>query len=165
MLKFYRVRQRNSWKHPGQRFLPFFRYACWEKPECPSFRHPLSFLKSIPSPYDRECLCKRSMHCSVKRVRVKEISYKQGYVGVIFDLDRNRTIWVEQNPGLGVLEEFAHQLTEEERARIEVVAGDEASWIDSCMPYFPNAKHCADFSQPEEWVLEMLNRDRQAPSA
>ena len=42
--------------------------------------------------------------------------------------------------GSDVFEKFALSLTEEQRAQIEVVAGDGARWIDNCTSkYFPNA--------------------------
>ena len=102
------------------------------------------------------------LHDDVRRICVDETSYKKGYkyITVVYDMDKNRVIWVHENHGLSVFEEFCQLLSPEERNKIEVVAGDGASWIDSCMEYFPNATRCIDFFHVVQWATEALDRIR-----
>ena len=102
------------------------------------------------------------LHDDVRRICVDETSYKKGYkyITVVYDMDKNRVIWVHENHGLDVFEEFCKSLTPEERSRIEIVAGDGAKWIDSCMEYFPNATRCIDFFHVVQWTNDALDRVR-----
>ena len=53
-------------------------------------------------------------------------------------------------------------MTEEERAAIDVVAGDGARWIDACtLQYFPNAVRSLDPFHVVGWVNETLDEVRQ----
>jgi transposase len=68
------------------------------------------------------------------------------YITVVYDMRRNRVVWVHKDHGKSVFEEFCQLLTPEERENIKVVAGDGARWIDDCVrEHFPNAKRCVDF--------------------
>lgn len=99
----------------------------------------------------------------LKRICVDETSYRKGhsYITVVYDMDRNRVVWVHEKHGQAVFEEFCQLLTPEERAGIEVVAGDGARWIDSCVGrYFPNATRCVDFFHVVEWAIEALDKVR-----
>ena len=102
------------------------------------------------------------LHDNVRRICVDETSYKKGYkyITVVYDMDKNRVIWVHENHGLDVFEEFCKLLTPEDRARIEIVAGDGARWIDSCMEYFPNAIRCIDFFHVVQWTNDALDKVR-----
>lgn len=105
------------------------------------------------------------IHCGVRRICVDETSYRKGYeyITVVYDMDRNRVIWVHKDHGKGVFEEFCKLMTEEERMQVEVVAGDGAQWIDSCTKeYFPNAKRCTDFFHVVQWANEALDKVRSA---
>ncbi len=99
----------------------------------------------------------------LRRICVDETSYRKGhsYITVVYDMDRNRVAWIHVDHGQSVFETFCQLLTEEERARIEVVAGDGAKWIDTCTKnYFPNAKRCIDFFHVVEWANKALDKVR-----
>lgn len=103
------------------------------------------------------------VHDNVRRICVDETSYKKGYeyITVVYDMDKNRVIWVHENHGYDVFAEFCKLLTPEERAKIEIVAGDGASWIDSCCrEFFPNATRCIDFFHVAQWVNKALDEVR-----
>ena len=100
------------------------------------------------------------IHDDVRRICVDETSYRKGYkyITVVFDMDKNRVIWVHENHGYDVFAEFCKLLTPEEREKIEIVAGDGASWIDSCCKeFFPNATRCIDFFHVAQWANKALD--------
>ena len=99
----------------------------------------------------------------LRRICVDETSYRKGhsYITVVYDMDRSRVVWVSERHGQSVFEEFCLQLTEWERSRIEIVAGDGAKWIDACVQkHFPNATRCVDFFHVVEWAIEALDKVR-----
>ena len=76
-------------------------------------------------------------------------------------MDRNRVVWVSEGAGRSVFEQFCLLLPAKERAKIEVVAGDGAKWIDTCVrDFFPNATRCIDFFHVVEWANEALDKVR-----
>ena len=100
------------------------------------------------------------IHSGLRRITVDETSYKKGhkYITVVRDLDRNRVVWIHKDHGYSVFEEFCKALTEEERAAIELVAGDGARWIDQCIhKYLPNAQRCVDTFHVVQWATEALD--------
>lgn len=108
------------------------------------------------------------MHDDVRRICVDETSYRKGYkyITVVYDMDRNRVIWIHENHGYDVFAEFCGLLTPEERAKIEIVAGDGASWIDSCCrDFFPNATRCIDFFHVAQWINKALDDVRISTAA
>jgi len=97
----------------------------------------------------------------LKRICVDETSYHKGhkYITVVYDIDRNRVAWVHEGFGQEIFRLFCEALTEEERDRIEVVAGDGAKWIDSCTEtYFRHASRCIDFFHVVGWTNDALDR-------
>ena len=101
--------------------------------------------------------------CDLKRICVDETSHRKGYkyLTVVYDMDRNRVVWVGKGVGVEVFEEFCRLLPKEEREKIEVVAGDGARWIDTCTKqYFPNATRCIDFFHVVEWANSALDKVR-----
>ena len=103
------------------------------------------------------------IHDDVRRICVDETSYRKGYayITVVYDMDKNRVIWVHENHGYEVFAEFCKLLTPEEREKIEIVAGDGASWIDSCKEeFFPNATRCIDFFHVAQWINKALDEVR-----
>ena len=99
----------------------------------------------------------------LRRICVDETGSRKDYeyITVVYDMDRNRVVWVSEGVGRSVFEQFCLLLPEEERAKIEVVAGDGARWIDSCVKdYFPNATRCIDFFHVVEWANEALDKVR-----
>lgn len=108
-----------------------------------------------PDPSDRL----RNLH----KICVDETSYKKGfsYITVVYDMERNNTVWIHKGHGLEVFKLFCESLTEEEQQNIEIVAGDGARWIDTCVEkYFPNATRCIDFFHVSEWANEKLDKVR-----
>lgn len=100
------------------------------------------------------------IHDDVRRICVDETSYRKGcsYITVVYDMDKNRVIWVHENHGYEVFAEFCRLLNPEEREKIEIVAGDGASWIDSCCrEFFPNATRCIDFFHVAQWINKALD--------
>ena len=107
------------------------------------------------------------MH-GVCRICVDETSYRKGhaYITVVYDMDRNRVVWVHEGNGLEIFRLFCEALSTEERERIKIVAGDGARWIDTCTEtYFPNATRCIDFFHVVEWANEKLDKVRIATAA
>ena len=108
------------------------------------------------------------IHDDVRRICVDETSYKKGhkYITVVYDMDRNRVIWIHEGHGYDVFAGFCSLLTPEERAKIEIVAGDGASWIDSCCKeFFPKATRCIDFFHVAQWINKALDEVRIGTAA
>ena len=108
------------------------------------------------------------IHDDVRRICVDETSYRKGYkyITVVYDMDKNRVIWIHDGHGYDVFAEFCKQLTPAEREKIEIVAGDGASWIDSCQKeFFPNATRCIDFFHVVQWVNKALDEVRISTAA
>lgn len=108
------------------------------------------------------------IHDNVRRICVDETSYQKGhkYITVVYDMDKNKVIWVHKDHGQNIFEKFCLQLTAEERSKIEIVAGDGAQWIDSCVrEYFPNATRCVDFFHVVQWANDALDEVRRKTAA
>ena len=104
------------------------------------------------------------MH-GLRRICVDETSYRKGYayITVVYDMDRNRAVWVHEGNGFETFRLFCEELSLQERSRIEIIAGDGAQWIDRCVEqYFPNATRCIDFFHVAEWANEKLDLVRTA---
>ena len=104
------------------------------------------------------------MH-DLHRICVDETSHHKGYayITVVYDMDRNRVVWVHEGNGLEIFRLFCEELSPQERSKIEIVAGDGAQWIDQCVEqYFPNATRCIDFFHVAEWANEKLDHVRTA---
>ena len=107
------------------------------------------------------------MH-GLRRICVDETSYRKGfcYITVVYDMDRNRVVWVHEGNGLEIFRLFCEALSPEERGKIEIIAGDGAKWIDTCVKtYFPNATRCIDFFHVAEWANEKLDKVRTATAS
>ncbi len=107
------------------------------------------------------------MH-DLRRICVDETSYRKGfaYITVVYDMDRNRVVWIHEGNGLEIFRLFCEDLSPDERKKIEIVAGDGAQWIDTCTKeYFPNATRCIDFFHVVEWANEKLDKVRTATAA
>ena len=92
-------------------------------------------------------------------IGIDETSYKKGhkYITVVIDHDRDQVVWVHKGKGREIIDLFFEELTEEQRATINVVTGDGARWIsDSVEFYCPNATRCMDSFHVVEWVNEAL---------
>ncbi len=99
----------------------------------------------------------------LRRICVDETSYRKGfkYITVVYDMDRNRVVWIHEGNGLDIFKLFCEALSPEEREKIEIVAGDGAKWIDTCVRnYFPKATRCIDFFHVAEWANEKLDKVR-----
>ena len=104
----------------------------------------------------------------LRRICVDETSYKTGhkYMTVVYDLDKYQVVWVHDHHGTEVFSEFCELLTEQERTQIEVVAGDGARWIDTCVEkYFPNATRCVDPFHVTQWANEALDDVRKTAAS
>ena len=83
----------------------------------------------------------------LKRIGIDETSYSKGhkYITTVVNHDTNTVVWVSDKHGKSVLESFFKQLSEEQRANIEVVSGDGARWITECVKeYCPQSLRCTD---------------------
>lgn len=106
--------------------------------------------------------------CDLHKICVDETSYSKGhaYITVVYDMDRNRVVWVHEGNGLSIFRLFCEGLSPAERSNIEIVAGDGAQWIDWCMEqYFPNATRCIDFFHVAQWANEKLDQVRTATAS
>lgn len=104
----------------------------------------------------------------LRRICVDETSDHKGhsYITVVYDMDRNRVIWLHKDHGRAIFEKFCQLLTKEEQDKIEVVAGDGAKWIDSCCEdYFKNAKRCLDPYHCVSWCNEAVDKTRNSVRA
>ncbi|MBO7728170.1 MAG: ISL3 family transposase [Oscillospiraceae bacterium] len=104
----------------------------------------------------------------LRRICVDETSYRKGhaYITVVYNMDRNQVVWVHEDHGQEIFAQFCELMTEEDRAQIEIVAGDGAQWIDRCTEkYFPNATRCIDFFHVVEWANEALDDVRSNTAA
>jgi transposase len=99
----------------------------------------------------------------LRRICIDETSYSKGYkyLTVVYDMDRCRVVWISDGNGLEIYRKFCLTLTEEQRAGIEIVAGDGARWIDSgTEEFFPNAHRCIDPFHLVGWANEALDEVR-----
>ena len=99
----------------------------------------------------------------LRRICVDETSNRKGqsYITVVYDMDRYRVVWVHEKHGLEIFRLFCESLSPEEREKIEIIAGDGASWIDTCKKeYFPNATRCIDFFHVVQWAGKALDKVR-----
>ena len=98
------------------------------------------------------------------RIGVDETSYTKGqnYVTVVINHDTNTVVWVKEGFGKAVFDEFLSELSEEQRASIEMVSGDGARWIDACIAEkLPHAKRCVDPFHVAQWINDQLNNVRK----
>ena len=97
-------------------------------------------------------------------IGIDETSYKKGhkYITVIINHDTNEVVWASQGHGKEVLKRFFLQLTDKQRSSIEVVTGDGARWITSCVnDFLPGADRCVDNFHVVEWAMEALDEVRR----
>jgi transposase len=100
----------------------------------------------------------------LRAIGVDETSYRKGhkYITVVVNHDTNEVIWAHERHGKEVFEMFLKELTEEQRASIEIVTGDGARWIDECIKqYLPRCKRCVDGFHVVEWANEALDKVRR----
>ena len=100
---------------------------------------------------------------NLRRICVDEVSYKKGYkyITVVYDMDRNRVVWIHLDHGYEVFKIFCELLSKAEREKIEIIAGDGARWIDQCREkFFPNAVRCVDFFHVTEWAGKAMDQVR-----
>jgi len=98
-------------------------------------------------------------------IGVDETSYHKGhkYITTVVDQEKGIVVWAHEGHGRAVLTEFFESLTEEQRAGIEIVAGDGARWITDCAEqYCPNHKRCVDTFHVVTWAQDALDRVRAA---
>lgn len=96
----------------------------------------------------------------LRHICVDETSYHKGhsYITVVYDMDRNRVAWVHEGYGDDIFRLFCEAVPEEERKKMEIIAGDGAKWIDRLKKeYFPQAKRCVDFFHVVGWVNDVLD--------
>ena len=101
---------------------------------------------------------------NLKRIGIDETSYKKGhkYLTVIVNHDTNTVVWVAKGYGKSVLEEFFAELSDEQKAGIQLVSGDGARWIrDTVNKHCPNAAFCIDPFHVVSWCTEALDEVRR----
>ena len=99
------------------------------------------------------------------RIGIDETSYSKGhrYITTVVNHDNNSVVWVAQGHGRMVLDSFFQSLTEEERAKIEVVSGDGAKWISEAVKFWcsPDVLRCTDPFHVVSWATEALDKLRR----
>ena len=104
------------------------------------------------------------MFDNLVRIGVDETSYKSGhkYMTVVINHDTGAVIWCAKNHGKAVFDSFFEQLTEAQRAKIELVSGDGARWIDDAIAQWcPQAKRCVDTFHVVGWATDTLDEVRK----
>ena len=99
-------------------------------------------------------------YAGLRYIGIDETSYKKGhkYLLVVVNHETNEVVWAHKGYGKEVLDLFFKELTPEQKAGIEVVTGDGAKWITSCVAqHCPNATRCMDCFHVVEWINESLN--------
>jgi len=100
----------------------------------------------------------------LRRIGVDETSYKKGhkYLTVVVDHERNRVVWACKGHGKSQLNAFFDLLTDEQRAAIEVVTADGATWIaDVVEARCPNAERVMDPFHVVSWATGALDELRK----
>ncbi len=100
----------------------------------------------------------------LRRLGIDETSYKKGhkYMTVVVDHERNRVVWACKGHGKAQLDAFFDLLTEEQRAAVEVVTADGATWIaDVVEARCPNAERVMDPFHVVSWATSALDELRK----
>ncbi len=98
------------------------------------------------------------------RIGVDETSYKKGhkYITVVINHDTGKVIWAHEGHGKTVFSQFFKLLSKEQLAKIQLVSGDGAKWIQACIDeYCPEAKRCIDPFHVVQWATEALDGVRR----
>ncbi len=80
---------------------------------------------------------------NLSKIGIDETSYRKGhkYITVVVNHDTGKLIWAREGHSTETLSEFFEQLTNEQRESINLVTGDGARWIKTCVEkYCPNAE-------------------------
>lgn len=113
---------------------------------------------------DAEASSGASRFDGLSRIGIDETSYKKGhrYMTVVVDHDRGRVVWCCEGHGKDRLNAFFDLLTEGQRASIEVVTADGASWIaDVVSARCPNAGRAMDPFHVVGWATDALDGVRR----
>ena len=100
----------------------------------------------------------------LRRIGIDETSYKKGhkYMTVVVDHERNRVVWACKGHGKAQLNAFFDLLTDEQRAAVEVVTADGATWIaDVVGARCPNAERVMDPFHVVSWATGALDELRR----
>lgn len=100
----------------------------------------------------------------LRRIGIDETSYKKGhkYLTVVVDHERNRVVWACKGHGKSQLNAFFDLLTEEQRAAVEVVTADGATWIaDVVEARCPDAERVMDPFHVVSWATDALDELRK----
>ena len=98
------------------------------------------------------------------RIGVDETSYKKGhkYITVVINHDTGKVIWAHEGHGKAVFAKFFRLLGKEQLAKLKLVSGDGAKWIQECMDdYCPEAKRCIDPFHVVQWATQALDEVRR----
>ena len=81
---------------------------------------------------------------------------------VVVNHDTGAVVWCAKGHGRKVFDSFFGQLTEEQRAAIELVSGDGARWIDEAIAeWCPQAARCVDTFHVVGWATDALDEVRK----
>ena len=98
------------------------------------------------------------------RIGIDETSYKKGhkYMTVVVNHDTGAVVWCAKGHGKKVADAFFSQLTEEQRASIELVSADGARWVAEAMDkWVPQAARCIDTFHVVSWAADVLDEVRR----
>lgn len=107
-----------------------------------------------------EAAAGRSRLDGLRRIGVDETSYTKGhnYLTVVVDHDRGCVVWCAKGHDKETLRSFFALLTDEQKAAIEVVTRDGASWIaDVVAEECPGAEQVMDPFHAVKWVTDALD--------
>lgn len=100
----------------------------------------------------------------LSRIGVDETSYKKGrkYITVVVNHDTGKVIWAHEGHGKTIFSKYFKLLSQEQLAKIQLVSGDGAKWIQGCIDDFcPEAKRCIDPFHVVQWATDALDEVRR----
>ncbi len=98
------------------------------------------------------------------KIGIDETSYKKWhkYITIVINHATNSVIWAVKGFGKEIPESFFEELTPAQQKTIQLVSGDEASWIeDTITDYCPGATFCIDLLPVVFWCEEVLDTVRK----
>lgn len=156
------------WARPGSRFTRDFEETVFALSKQMSFKGVLEKMRISWSSVERivrrlseEYLPSKSeQYDGLETIAVDETSYRKGhtYLTLVVNHKTGSVVWAGTGHDKATFSSFFQELSEEQRASIQIVSGDGAKWIRSVMnEYIPWSTFCLDRFHCTQWYLEALD--------